>query len=158
MFKKVLVPLDGSELSECSLSYVTNLVKEGSAADVILLTVVAFDIPIAEIPSYDMIVDRGAYFRAFRDDSLVKSREYLEQVESRLKSEGLRVETVLLEGGRSADRIIDFSRQNGVDLIVMATHGYSGLKKMLLGSVAFTVLHESPVPVLLIRPESCRKQ
>ena len=43
-----------------------------------------------------------------------------------------------------------------MDAIIIATHGYTGMKRLLLGSVAFGVLHQSPVPVLLIRPESCR--
>ena len=47
-------------------------------------------------------------------------------------------------------------RDNGIDLIIIATHGYTGMKKLMFGSVALEVLHSSHVPVLLIRPESCR--
>lgn len=44
----------------------------------------------------------------------------------------------------------------GMDMIIIGTHGYTGLKKLMLGRVAFGVLHQSHIPVLLIRPESCR--
>ena len=52
--------------------------------------------------------------------------------------------------------ISDYAKENGIDMIVIATHGYTGLKKLMLGSVALGVLQESHVPVLLIRPDSCR--
>jgi nucleotide-binding universal stress UspA family protein len=77
-------------------------------------------------------------------------------VASKLRSKGIKVKTESVEANRSADMITDYAKKNGMDLIVMATHGYTGFKKLLMGSVAFGVLHESHVPVLLIRPESCR--
>ena len=55
-----------------------------------------------------------------------------------------------------ADTITEYAQKNGMDLIVMATHGHTGFKKLMLGSVAFGVLQESHVPVLIIRPEACR--
>ena len=65
--------------------------------------------------------------------------------------------TESIEGGSPASIIAEYTQQNGIDLIVMATHGYTGMKKTLLGSVAHQVVHESHVPVLLIRPETTRK-
>ena len=86
----------------------------------------------------------------------MESRKYLADVESRLASEGIKVKMESLEGNRPADAISDYAQKNGTDMIVIATHGYTGLKKLMLGSVALGVLHESHIPVLLIRPESCR--
>ena len=51
--------------------------------------------------------------------------------------------------------ITDYAQEHGCDLIVIATHGYTGMKKMMLGSIALKVLHQSHVPVLLVRPEAC---
>jgi len=150
MYQKILVPLDGSELAECALSHVKNLVKEGAVGEVILLNVVIVRLP-----------GRGEYsgltdINTIRENLFMESSKYLADVESRFASEGIHVKTESLEGNRPADAISDYAQKNGVELIVIATHGYTGLKKLMFGSVALGVLHESHTPVLLIRPESCR--
>ncbi len=149
MYKKCLVPLDGSELAECSLNHVKNLVKEHTVGEVTILNVVKVDIPWAEINERTIGLD------AIRKPLFAAARKYLADVESRLSSEGISVKTEAIEGNRPGETILDYARENGIALIVMATHGYTGFKKLFLGSVATRVLHESPVPVLLIRPESC---
>lgn len=156
MYTKVLVPLDGSELAECSLPHVRDLAKDGAVGEVILLTVAVLALPYSEInldngvitPSFDLV--------AFRRERLEASRKYLEDVQSRLAAEGIKARTELQEGDRPAQAIVEYARKNGVNMIVIATHGYTGMKRMLFGSVALGVLHDSPVPVLLIRPEACQ--
>ncbi|MCE5263878.1 MAG: universal stress protein [Deltaproteobacteria bacterium] len=151
MYKKILVPLDSSELAECALSHVKNLVKDGAVGEVILLNV--FHVHVyrgGEMAGYMDI-------KGIRENMSEESRKYLADVESRLAYEGIKVKTVSLEGNRPSDTISDYAQNNGVDLIVIASHGYTGLKKLMLGSVALGVLHDSRIPVLLIRPESCRK-
>ena len=91
-----------------------------------------------------------------REKAFQSSQKYLAGVESRLASEGIKVKTVSLEAVRPDGAISDYAREKGMNIIIIATHGYSGMKKMLLGSVAFGVLNQSSVPVLLIRPESCQ--
>ena len=150
MYQKILVPLDGSKLAECALSHVKNLVKAGAGGEVTLLNVVTVYLPgRGEIPG---IID----INSLREDLFMVSRKYLADVESRLASEGIKVKKESLEGNRPADAISDYAQKNGVELIVIATHGYAGLKKLMFGSVALRVLHDSHVPVLLIRPESCQ--
>ena len=149
MYKKILVPLDGSELAECALYHVKNLVKEDSASEVTLLNVVKVEI----LPHASGTID----INAIRADLFTKSRNYLADLESRLASEGMTVKTELLEGARPAETISSYARQNGMDLIVIASHGYSGLKKLMFGSVALSILHDSHIPILLIRPETSRK-
>ncbi len=148
MFKKVLVPLDGSELAECALSYVKNMIREGSVGEVTLLRAVNVDLRMGTPGNLDI--------NAIRENIFNECGKYLADVEARLASEGITVQTKLLEGSRPADVISDYVQNNGIDMVVIATHGYTGLKKLMLGSVALGVLHESHVPVLLIRPESCR--
>ena len=150
MYKKVLVPLDGSALAECALSHVKTLVKDGSAGEVTLLNIVKVDISWADVH------DNQLNINAIRKTLFIASRKYLADVESRLISEGVRVKTEALESNRPANAITDYAQKNGMDMIVIATHGYTGMKKLMLGSVALSVLHDSHVPVLLIRPESCR--
>ena len=148
MYKKVLVPMDGSKLAECALPHVKNLIKEGAAGEVIILNVVGVDIPWEEM-------DKGIDFNAMRQQLLSTSEQYIASIASQLSVEGIKVKAESIEHSRPATTIVDYAKKNSVDLIVMATHGYSGIQKMLMGSVAFKVLHESHVPVLLIRPESC---
>ena len=155
MYKKVLVPLDGSALAECTLSHVKNLIKDGSVGEVTLLNVVKVDVPWATGGSDEMPA-RPIDLQAIREPLFKASRKYLAHMESRLASEGVKVKTESLEGNRSADTITDYAHQQGMDMIIIGTHGHTGLKRLMLGSVAFGVLHQSHIPVLLIRPESCR--
>jgi nucleotide-binding universal stress UspA family protein len=153
MYKSVLVPLDGSALAECTLSHVKNLFKDGSVKEITLLNVVKVDIPWATVSAeYPKPID----LNAIREPLFNASRKYLADMESRLGSEGVKVKTDSLEGSRPADTIVEYAQENGMDLIIIGTHGYTGLKKLLLGSVASGVLNQSHIPVLLIRPESCR--
>jgi len=152
MYKRVLVPLDGSELAECALSHVKSLVKDRLAEEVIILNV--FAVPVAllgaggETSAY---VDVNAVEEKMKFDSL----KYLADVKARLDAEGVKVKTESLEGNRAADVICNYAQKKDVDLIVLGTHGYTGLKKLMFGSVALEVLHSSHAPVLLIRPETC---
>ena len=152
MYKKVLVPLDGSDLAECTLSHLKSLIKDGSVGEVTLLNVVKIDIPWAELEN------RQLDLNALREPLFNASRKYLADAESRLGSQGIKVKKESIEANRPADTITDYAKKNSMDLIVMATHGYTGLKKLMLGSVASGVLNQSSVPVLLIRPDACRIQ
>jgi nucleotide-binding universal stress UspA family protein len=152
MYKKVLVPLDGSELAECALSHVINLIKDGLVEDVTILNV--FSVPVALLGAggeTSQYIDINALNEKMRYDSI----KYLGDLKSRLGSKGIKVNTESLEGSRAAEVISDYVQKNGIDLIILATHGYTGLKKLMFGSVALEVLHNSHVPVFLVRPESC---
>ena len=127
MYKKVLVPLDGSELAECTLSHVKSLFKDGALGEVILLNVVKVDIPWAAMelnlyPKFDI--------NTIREPLFAESGKYLQGVESRLGSEGMKVRTVSLEGNRPADTITEYAHKEGMDMIIIGTHGRTGLKKL----------------------------
>jgi len=151
MYRKVLVPLDGSELAECALSHVKNLVKGGFAEEVTILNVFYPYFPLPEEGNFSTYGDFNATRERIRNDSI----KYLADVEARLSSEGIKVKTEILMGRRPAETISDYAQNNGIDLIIICTHGYTGLKKLMFGSVALEVLHNSQAPVLLVRPESC---
>lgn len=151
MYQKVLVPLDGSELAESALPHVKSMLKDGAVGEITLINVVT--VYLSAHGEYSGPVN----INTIRENLIKESKKYLEDVKSRLGSEGIHVKTESLEANRTAEAISDYARKNGMDLIVIATHGYTGLKKLMLGSVALGVLHESHIPVLLIRPESCRR-
>jgi nucleotide-binding universal stress UspA family protein len=149
MYKKVLVPLDGSEVSECSLGEVKSLFNAGVASEIILLNIVKIDIPWA-VEGIEIDVN------TIRNQVQASAKKYLASVKAHLAAEGIRVITVISENNRPSEAIIEYACKNNIDLIIMATHGYTGIKKVLVGSVATGVLNHSPVPVLLVRPESCQ--
>lgn len=141
MFKKVIVPLDGSILAESTLPFVKNLAKEGCVEEVILLNVV--EIPIMWISeSFDVFPLKNAQFR--------RAQKYLADIETQISSEGIKVRAEVLEGA-AAKCIVEYAQNHGADLIVIGTHGYTGMKELVFGSVALKVLHDSHVPVMLIK-------
>ena len=148
MYNKALVPLDGSDLAEYALSHVSSLAEEGSIGEVTLLNVVNVDLPRND--EYPIRID----IDALRQPLFRASAKYLAGAESRLSTKGVKVKTESVEAKKPANAITDYARKNGMDLIVMSTHGYTGLKKLLMGCVAAEVLNQSHVPVLLIRPEA----
>ena len=149
MYKKVLVPLDGSDLAVCALNHVKDLFKVGAVEEITILNVVDTHIPWAE--EFSSYMDLSSV----KEGILASARKYLASVESKLRAVGVRVKTAAVEGNSPADAIFDYAEKNGMNMIAIATHGSSGLKKLLLGGVANAVLQESHVPVLLIRPEAC---
>jgi len=146
MYKKGLVPLDGSKLAECALSHVMNLAKGGMIGEVILLNVVEF-------PSVSVV--EGLDFIKLKNAQFSKAQKYLADLQSQIRSEGIKVKAETIEGN-AAQSIIEYSKEHDVNLIIIGTHGYTGMKRLMFGSVALRVLHDAHVPVLLIRPESCR--
>jgi nucleotide-binding universal stress UspA family protein len=96
--------------------------------------------------------DYNATKKRIRQSSI----NYLANLQCQLDSEGVKVKTEILTGSRPAETIAEYAQDNGIDLIIISTHGYTGLRKLMFGSVALEILHTSHVPVLLIRPESCR--
>ena len=150
MYHKVLVPLDGSGLAECALPEVIKLCRGGIVGEVIVLRV--NEIEVLTVPkAYDRSID----FTALRNARRIESLQYLESVQSRLLADGIKVSTELLEG-RPEEKIVDYARNCSVDLIVIGTHGYTGMKRLMFGSVALQVLHDAHVPVLLVRPKACQ--
>jgi nucleotide-binding universal stress UspA family protein len=142
MYKKILVPLDGSELAKTALGQAENLAKTFDA-EIILFQVVPF-MPIYGSPELvtPLIVDEK------QKEAVVK---YLASLTEELKKRGLRVSATVRTGQQVAGEIIDFAKEAGVDLIVMCTHGRSGISRWVLGSVALKLLTRAEAPILLIR-------
>ncbi len=142
MYRKILVPLDGSKVAEGVLPHAKSLAySEG--AELILLTV-------ATNPAMDIIFSDPGIAEAAIQEQQDKSKEYISKVEEGLKADGFRV-SILMRIGSVAETILGVSDELGVDLIAMSTHGRTGAARWLLGSIAERVVHNSNIPVLLIR-------
>jgi nucleotide-binding universal stress UspA family protein len=137
MLRKILVPLDGSELAEQALSQATALSVSTGATLILVRAAVGHTLPGA---------DAGlAQARAIAD-----AEEYLQVVATRLNDRGFRCE-IAVPYGAAADWIQEEALLRHADLIVMSTHGRSGPQRWLFGSVAEEVVSKSSLPVLLVR-------
>lgn len=145
MYKKILVPLDGSKLAEKILPHVTALAKP-MGAEVTLVTVVQLTLG-AGASKLEAVPEAAAeHKKALMGEALV----YLEKVQRDLKGKGVTAHARALEGD-VASAIIAFAEQKGFDLVAMATHGRSGLDRFVMGSIAEKVVRSTSKPVLLIR-------
>ncbi|MGQ9545742.1 MAG: universal stress protein [Dehalococcoidia bacterium] len=146
MYQKILVPLDGSDVAECVLPHV-KAIALGCGTQAILLLRIIEPIPAETPPATD--------FEAVQKASAKAAQKYLAKIKAQLSKEGLNVKAKVLTG-RPADTIADFAQREKVDLIVVATHGRSGITRWLFGSVADRLVRSSPAPVLVIRPRGFR--
>ena len=144
MYKKILVPLDGSELSESVLDHVVTIATGCKVPDVVLLRVRSpLDKSVREALDADIA---SKLDEAYHEEAA----NYLNEIATDLKEKGLAAQPAVLSGN-PAEEIIDYAKDNGVDLIIMSTHGRSGVSRLVFGSVADKVIRLSEVPVL-IRP------
>jgi len=137
MFKKILVPLDGSQLSQRALEPALAMGTYTGAELLLVRT------PVVDTLSFAATESKHA---EARHDALV----YLETVRKSSEQPDLHIQTRLIEGD-VAGAIVDTALSEQVDLIVMSTHGYSGLTRWVLGSVTEKVLRSAPCPVLAVR-------
>lgn len=140
--KKVLVPVDFSSCSEKALQYAQAFARQFGASLTLVHVVQFSPIPGTEFSEVD--------FPAVEQRVIKQSRQELEKTASSLRGENLKIETVLSEG-RPATEIARTARETGADLIIISTHGHTGLKHVLLGSVTENVVRHAPCPVLVVR-------
>jgi len=142
MYKKILVPLDGSELAKTGLEEAEKLAQT-FGSEIVLFQVVPF-MPIYGSPELvtPLIVD---------EKQKEAAEKYLLALTEELKKKGLKATSTVKTGQQVAVEIIDFAKESGVDLIVMCTHGRSGITRWVLGSVAHKVLTRAETPILLLR-------
>ena len=143
MYEKILVPLDGSELAERAVRHAEEIAR-GTGAEVLLLQAVHIPMPI--VPEAVLIAGGKAVEEAAREATVS-----LEKVAVALRVAGFRVRTIV-EERPPADAILHIAEREEVDAIVMSTHGRSGLSRLVMGSVAESVLHATRRPLLLVKP------
>ena len=153
MFANILVPLDGSVLSEQALSMAQNLARSSDTA-IHLLQVISLR------PELDALRGSGSESvtvlemaqdaaRRLREAQTARGHAYLEGLAVQLQHADLHVTTALREGAAD-EHIVAYAQEYAIDLIVMSTHGHSGFKRFFLGSVTDRVIRAGQTPVLVV--------
>ncbi len=143
VFKRIVVPLDGSTMSEAVLPCVKSL-AQACEAEVLLVRV-------AE-PLRPAIYPYGvALLEPIVREARAEANSYIQHIAATLNDAGLRVHADVIDALDVANALLNYAETYGADLIAMSTHGRSGLNRWLLGSVADRVAHHSALPVLLVR-------
>ncbi|MCX6006012.1 MAG: universal stress protein [Chloroflexi bacterium] len=147
----VLAPLDGSKVAESVLPHVKELHKQlpHNKLDIVLMRVCeVFSPPITYPPPMAMSWDEYLDFEKARCKEIC--RNYLLEVQKRLSKYGLKTRIEIPEGN-PAEKLIGYANKSSVDLVVMSTHGRTGISKWAFGSIAEKVLKGANCPILLIR-------
>ncbi len=145
MFNKILVPMDGSPLAERAINPAIALAKETGGQLVLLHSILTDDVLI---PDYmGMPVLQPEYWIHERRR---QADAYLSSIQKRFGSPTLSLTYQILEGDPAAT-ILDIVQEEGYDLVIMSTHGYSGVRRFMYGSVTEHVLRHAICPVLVVR-------
>ncbi len=143
MYKKILVPLDGSALAEAVLPHAQALAK-AEGAEIVLLSV-----PMT--PNLEFLARSPSLATKVIEDTEIETETYLEKEEAKLTQAGAKVTHIMREGP-IPEMILKVADEVHADVIAMSTHGRSGVQRWLMGSVADRVVHYSHIPVMLIHP------
>jgi nucleotide-binding universal stress UspA family protein len=147
MFDPILVPLDGSQLAECVLPYVHSI-GQASHAKIMLLHVLDKNRAGASAQLFDLVnwqIDK------------TEAKQYLERIGDRLQESGLRAETTILEG-LVAESITEFAQSQEMKLVILSSHGRSGLSKWGISSVTHKIILSAPTSVLIVRAPQAKEQ
>ena len=149
MFRRILVPIDGSPTSNRGLDEAIGLARDQHAKICLLHVVDELILTGAD----GMMYVPPDYVDDFIRTSRAGGKKLLVRAEARVRKRSVEVDTVLVEsvGRRVADLIIKQAKKWRADLIVLGTHGRRGLSRVVMGSDAEMVLRETPLPVLLVR-------
>ena len=146
--KNILLPTDFSNLSLTAAQYAVDLAKQYEAK-IHLLNVIEKTPPILTIRSLDLSEEK--IIKSIEDDAL----QSLEKAASKIKKDGIEIIRILKKG-LDYQEIVNYSQNNKIDVIVIATHGRTGILHTLLGSVAEKVIRYAKCPVLVITPSETK--
>lgn len=144
MYEKVLVPLDGSALAELALLHAGEIAR-GSGAEILILQ--SIYLPMTAVPE-PVLLAEGKML----EEAAKTTLEYLDRIGGQLREGGHRVRTMVDERPPT-EAILHVADRENVDLIVMSTHGRSGLSRLMMGSIAESVLRNTRRTVMLVKPE-----
>jgi len=146
LFEKILVPLDGSKMSEVVLPYVKEIASQ-MKSEIILLWVLEQGQHVRTIGGIDHIAYTDQQVEEMRQEAVA----YLNEINQKLAKDGFTVRTVV-KTGDAAREIIDTTLQENVNIVAMSSHGKSAAVKWVLGSVSNKILQAGKKPLLLVRP------
>jgi len=148
MYKKIMVPLDGSKLAECVFPHLETVIKGCESPEVIVVQAVEpLSVPygreVSQFTSLEQV-------KAFETHQKTEAEKYLKEVVARLKKTGVNARADLIYG-KADEALSDYANKNKVDLVIIATHGRSGISRWVLGSVADRLVRSVCGPVLMVR-------
>lgn len=147
MFKHILIPTDGSELSEKAVKAGLALAKEhGARVTGIHVFPKNFGVYYGELAWAN-----GKLDMQLRETAQTGGNAYLDKIQAAAQAAGVEFKRMLVESDSPWESIVDTAQRQGADLIVMAAHGRRGFSSLLLGSETNKVLTHSKVPVLVYR-------
>lgn len=151
MYQKIMVPLDGSKLAECVLPQVEAIARGCQPKHVVFIRVVEpFYLPEHVYAPLINPVDP----EEVNTQNRTKAQEYLDHIACSCKLDSSSAQAVVLIG-KTADKLIDYAAKNKIDLIVIATHGRSGVSRWVWGSIAEKILRSTCIPILMVRAPGC---
>ncbi len=145
-YQKILVPLDGSGWSQRAVPHAIDLALSNQS-EVILLSV--FSAPAQSYTSELALAGQNSAVQELRESVLL----YLNGLSSELREQGITTHAHVIDGANPAAAICNYVRTSDVDLVVMSTHGRTGLARIIFGSVARAVMEGVHVPTLLVHPD-----
>lgn len=150
MYKNILVPTDGSELSNQAIEYAAALAKAVNSK----LTVLTVTTPIyASIWGSSFVP--ATKMEEYEQEVTKLAEQYLGVAKEAAAAAKVHCKVIRVEGVYPHQAIIEVAKEQGCDLIVMASHGRRGIAAIVLGSETMKVLTHSTIPVLVVRPKAC---
>lgn len=145
MYRKILVPVDGSHTSKMGLKEAIRLAKNQKAT-LRLMHVVD---ELVVMPSTEGAIYIGDMFEGLRE----AGKRILKEAQAQVRRQGLKAQSVMLEtvGARAADLVVRQAKKWGADIIVLGTHGRRGVRRLVMGSDAEEIVRTASVPVMLVR-------
>jgi nucleotide-binding universal stress UspA family protein len=151
MFGKILVCLDGSNLSEQLVPYATEVARRfGSRVVLLQVLQIPSSLAAASAQGAENVIEEELRRLSF------EAHQYLEGIAARMKEQGVQVEVAVIEG-TPGDAIVDYSSQSEIELIVVATHGRKNIGRLVFGSVADHVMRHTAIPVLSVKPHEVKE-
>ena len=152
MFKKILVPVDGSQEGEKAIKYAAAIAEKFQAKVHILFAIKPTEI----LAVYEQELTSGELHQHAVEKMYEVGDIIIQRTKKLFAQEGITKVEGEVRDGYPAEVILDYVKEKGIDLIVMGTHGRRGLRA-LLGSVASEVVHQSPVPVMTVKMTEAQK-
>lgn len=147
MYRRILVPTDGSPVSEAAVDAAIDFAQGRAGSEIVALSVAVPQ------PAFQSLEGAMAYDPGLQVDVLLEHAEgYVEAIAARCRNAGVACTPVTCSALDPAEAIVDTARDQQCDLIVMGSHGRRGLSRLLAGSVTQAVLGSAPVPVMVLRP------
>jgi nucleotide-binding universal stress UspA family protein len=154
MYSKIMVPLDGSELAECVLPHVQAITSGCKIATVVFVRVIDPGTVSATLPAQGELGYQEKSRRQREEERKKNAEAYLKKIVDSISIENAVLNYEVLEG-RVAETLADWAKKNNIDLIVIASHGRSGIGRWVMGSVADRIMRSVCIPVMMIRAPGC---